>query len=57
MRTTVFVALVLLHAISALGTVALVGRPRKPVTPGLAVATVVTAALMIAGLAFLWSTP
>lgn len=52
MRLAVLYLLISLQVIAVLVTVATVGEERKPVSPLLATATVVTGALFIIGLLF-----
>jgi hypothetical protein len=53
MENIVYYALVLLYLLSATVSVAQVGKPRVPVTPGVAAAMVVVSAMLIAAVTYL----
>lgn len=53
MHTTMLSILIAFLGLGAVATVSLVGKPRKPVTPGVAVASVIINALLIVG-ALVW---
>ena len=55
MRNAVFILLAIWVALSALLTIAAIGKPREPITPGVAVAVVITSMLMITGFSYLWA--
>lgn len=46
--------MICLHGIGALATISLIGKPRKPVTPGLAIYALVVGGLMSAGAYYLY---
>jgi hypothetical protein len=52
--TIVFIVVVSLLAIGALLTVASVGKPRGPITGGMAVTTVITQILLIAAITWFY---
>lgn len=48
--------LIVFFAFGGWATIASVGEPRKPLTPGIAATTVITLALVIAGIHYLGTT-
>jgi hypothetical protein len=56
MRTAILIALVMVQIGGSLTTVTMVGKPRQPLTPGMAAATVAVSLLMVAGFVTLWAT-
>lgn len=53
MVTVITALLVSLLGFGTIATIYMIGKPRKPLTPGVAVATLITSGLQIAGVLYL----
>ncbi len=54
MEAVVALAVIALIVIGTIATILLIGKPRKPITPGAAVITLLLNALVIFGVLYLW---